>query len=74
MKSGLLDELMKIPAEVTTATICGVPMQVINSMKADKILDMDPADTAIHECLLANGRFLFEMKDGILKSLFKVMN
>ncbi len=69
----LLDELMKIPADATSATIEGVEMQVIDAGYAQSFLDTDPNDEKIHECQLANGRFIFESEEGKLKTLYKVM-
>lgn len=50
----------------------GVTMQMINPAQAQKMLDTDPEDKRAHECVLANGRFLFVCENGILRSLYKV--
>lgn len=72
METRLIDELMAIPADASTATIQGVEMQIIPAEQADKILDADSTDEKIHECILQNGRFLFESENGRLKTLYKV--
>ena len=68
----ILDELLAIPADATNATIQGVEMQVISTGQADKMLVEDANDDKTHECILKNGRFLFESENGELKSLYKV--
>lgn len=74
MKTRLIDELMAIPADATTATVQGVEMQIISVEQADKILEADSSGEKIHECLLKNGRFLFESESGKLTTLYKVQN
>ena len=69
----LLDELMKIPADATSATIEGVEMQVIDAEHAQSMLDTDPSGEKILECQLANGRFIYESESRKLKTLYKVM-
>ncbi len=69
----LLDELLKIPADATSATIEGVEMQIIDAEHAQSILDTDPSGEKILECQLANGRFIYESECGKLKTLYKVM-
>ena len=68
----ILDELLAIPADATNATIQGVEMQIISTEQADKMLVEDANDDKTHECILKNGRFLFESENGNLKSLYKV--
>ena len=70
----ILDELLAIPADATNATIQGVEMQVISTEQADKMLVEDANDDKTHECILKNGRFLFESENGELKSLYKVQD
>lgn len=70
----ILDELLAIPADATTATIQGVEMQVISAEQADKMLEADTNDEKTHECILKNGRFLFESDNGKLTTLYKVQN
>ena len=70
----ILDELLAIPADATNATIQGVEMQVITTEQADKILVEDANDDKTHECILKNGRFLFESENGELKALYKVQD
>lgn len=72
MKESLLEELMRIPSDATSAIVQGVEMQIIDEKRAQTMLDADPDDETIHECHLANGRFLFESEQGRLKLLFKV--
>ena len=70
----ILDELLAIPADATTATIHGAWMQIISTEQADKMLGADTKDEKTHECILKNGRFLFESKNGELKALYKVQD
>lgn len=70
----ILDELLAIPADATNATIQGVEMQVISTEQADKMLEEDANDEKTHECILKNGRFLFESENGNLKALYKVQD
>lgn len=74
METRLIDELMAIPADATTATVQGVEMQIISTEQADMILETDTNDERIHECILKNGRFLFESENGKLTTLYKVQN
>lgn len=68
----ILDELLAIPADATNATVQGVEMKVISTEQADKMLVEDANDDKTHECILKNGRFLFESENGELKALYKV--
>ena len=52
MKSTLLNELMKIPQDATYVTVLGVEMQVIDRDEAVRLLNFDPTDSNIHECIL----------------------
>ena len=70
----ILDELLAIPANATTATIQGVEMQIIPADQADKMLEADTNDEKTHECILKIGWFLFESENGELKSLYKVQD
>mgnify|MGYP006313346047 FL=1 len=70
----ILDELLAIPADATNATVQGVEMQVISTEQADKMLVEDANDDKTHECILKNGRFLFESENGELKALYKVQD
>ena len=70
----ILDKLLAIPADATNATVQGVEMQIITAEQADKMLEADTNDERIHECLLKNGRFLFESENGKLTTLYKVQN
>lgn len=74
MKTNLIDELLTIPADATTATVQGVEMQIISADQADKMLDADEKDERTHECILKNGRFLFESENGGLKALYKAQD
>lgn len=74
MKTNLIDELLAIPADATTATVQGVEMQIISADQADKMLDADEKDERTHECILKNGRFLFESENGELKALYKAQD
>ena len=70
----ILDELLAIPADATNATVQGVEMQVISAEQAEKMLVEDANDEKTHECILKNGRFLFESENGELKALYKVQD
>jgi len=72
METKLIDELMAIPSDATVANVQGITMQVITPKQAQKMLDSD--DGQIHECLLRNGRFIFESNNCNLKTLYKVQN
>ena len=47
----ILDELLAIPADATTATVQGVEMQIISTEQADKMLVEDANDDKTHECI-----------------------
>ena len=70
----ILDELLAIPADATNATVQGVEMKVIANERAEMLLNNDAEDEKTHECILKNGRFLFESENGELKSLYKVQD
>ena len=70
----ILDKLLAIPADATTATIQGVEMQIISAEQANKMLEADTNDEKTHDCILKNGRFLFESENGELKALYKVQD
>lgn len=70
----ILDELLAIPTDATTATILGVEMKVISNERAEMLLNNDAEDEKTHECILKNGRFLFESENGNLKTLYKVQD
>lgn len=74
METRLIDDLMAIHVDATIATVQGIEMQIISSEQADKMLEADTNDERIHECLLKNGRFLFESENGKLTTLYKVQN
>lgn len=69
----LLGQLSAIPQEAVQATVAGINMQVIDITKKDELLQTDPTDTSIHECILANGNFLFVSRNGKLEKLYKVV-
>ena len=69
----ILDELLAIPADATTATVQGVEMQIISAEQAEKMLVEDTNDEKTHECILKNGRFLFESENWKLKALYKLL-
>lgn len=70
----ILDELLAIPADATNATVQGVEMKVISNERAEMLLNNDAEDEKTHECILKNGRFLFESENGKLKVLYKVQD
>lgn len=70
----ILEELLAIPADATNATVQGVEMKVISNEQAEILLNNDAEDEKTHECILKNGRFLFESENGELKSLYKVLD
>ena len=70
----ILDELLAIPADATNATVQGVEMKLISNEQAEVLINNDAEDEKTHECVLKNGRFLFESENGELKSLYKVQD
>ena len=70
----ILDELLAIPADATNATVQGVEMKVISNERAEMLLNNDAEDEKTHECILKNGRLLFESENGKLKALYKVLD
>lgn len=56
----VLDEILAIPADATIVTIQGIEMKIISTEQAEVLLNGDAIDDKIHECILKNGRFLFE--------------
>ena len=68
----VLDEILAIPADATIVTIQGIEMKIILTEQAEVLLNGDAIDDKIHECILKNGRFLFESENGKLKTLYKV--
>ena len=68
----LMDELLKIPADATAATVQGIERLLIDENKAGALLESDHNDNTIHECLLSNGRFLFQSDNANLVALYKV--
>ena len=68
----ILDELLAIPADATNATVQGVEMKVISNERAEMLLNNDAEDEKSHECIMKNGRFIFESDNGKLKTLYKV--
>ena len=70
----ILDELLAIPADATTATVQGVEMKLISNAQAEILINNDAEDEKTHECILKNGRFLFESENGELKALYKVQD
>ena len=68
----ILDELLAIPADATNATVQGVEMKLISNAQAEILINNDAEDEKTHECILKNGRFLFESENGELKALYKV--
>ena len=69
----VLDEILAIPADATIVTIQGIEMKIISTEQAEVLLNGDAIDDKIHECILKNGRFLFESENGKLKTLYKVV-
>ncbi|MCO7112804.1 hypothetical protein NIB75_10740 [Bacteroides uniformis] len=53
----LMDELLKIPADATAATVQGIEMLLIDENKAGALLESDPNDNTIHECLFKQRPF-----------------
>ena len=49
-------------------------MQIISVEQADQMLKTDTNDEKTHECILKNGRFLYESENGKLTTLYKVQN
>lgn len=71
MEEPILGLLMEIPKEATTATVQGVQMQMIDNATRQEMLRSDPGHT-YSECILSNGLFITIIKDGQLRSLYKV--
>lgn len=70
----ILDKLLAIPADATTATVQGVEMKLISNAQAEMLINNDAEDKKTHECILKNGRFLFESENSNLKTLYKVQD
>ena len=70
----ILDELLAIPADATNATVQGVEMKLISNEQAEVLINNDAEDEKTHECILKNGRYLFESENGKLKALYKVQD
>lgn len=73
MKMNLMDELMKLHSDATDAIVQGILMELIDKDRAERLLAEDPNDNTIHECILSNGRFLFQSDNGNLVALYKVI-
>lgn len=69
----ILELLIEIPKENTKATIQGVEMQIIDTDTRQKMLETESVGNQIYDCILTNGTFLFQTKNGILEFLYKVM-
>lgn len=63
---------MQLPSDTVTATIQGVALQIIDEATRQSLLQSDPDDRHIHECILSNGTFIADMPNGQLTSLYKV--
>lgn len=69
----LLELLLALPKNCTHTTVQGIELQLINSADRDKLLQSDPDGIYYHECILANGTFIFTKENGNLHSLYKVI-
>lgn len=72
MEKSLLERLMQLPPDTVTATIQGVALQIIDEATRQSLLQSDPDDRHIHECILSNGTFIADMPNGQLTALYKV--
>lgn len=63
---------MQLPPDTTSATIQGLSLQIIDEATRQSLLQSDPDDLHIHECVLSNGTFIADMPDGKLIALYKV--
>lgn len=63
---------MQLPPDTTSATIQGVALQIIDEATRQTLLQSDPEDIRLHECILSNGIFIADMPDGKLIALYKV--
>ena len=72
MTSPMMILVLAIPADATNATVQGVEMKVISNERAEMLLNNDAEDEKTHECIMKNGRFIFESENGKLKTLYKV--
>ena len=71
METTIIDILMAIPSDATVATVQGVEMKMISTEQAESLLTNAKQ---YHECILQNGRFVFESNGGKLITLYKVLN
>ena len=71
MEKSLLEQLMQLPPDATSATIQGISMQLIDNATRQSLLQSDPEDVRFHECTLSNGTFVADMPDGKLLALYK---
>lgn len=72
MTKTLMEELMQLPAGATAVTIQGIEMQLIDNDTRQTLLQSDPDDEHLHECILSNGTFIADMQNGQLFALYKV--
>lgn len=63
---------MQLPPDATGVMIQGVALQLIDEAIRQSLLQSDPEDIRLHECILSNGTFLADMPDGKLIALYKV--
>lgn len=63
---------MQLPPDTVTATIQGVALQIIDEATHQSLLQSDPDDRHIHECILSNGTFIADMPNEQLTALYKV--
>jgi len=63
---------MQLSPDTTSATIQGVALQIIDEKARQSLLQSDPDDIRLHECILSNGTFVADMPDGKLIALYKV--
>lgn len=71
MEKSLMELLMEIPKEATTATVFGIKMQMIDNDTRLKMLQRKSGHM-YSECILSNGLFLAGFKEGQLFSIYKV--
>lgn len=69
----ILDLLLAIPKDCTQYAIHEVKLQLIDSLKKEKLLKSDPDDRLYHQCDLPNGSFIFTTQDNELTSLYKIV-
>ena len=72
MKESIMELLMKIPKEATSATVQGIEMQMIDNETRLEMLRSN-SEHVYSEAIYSNGLFMAIIKDGRLLTLYKVI-